>query len=60
MFAQGLVIPTKVGIHYFWLLRRFWIPAGVYLVDSRFRGKDTRGGNDGHLCDRKDITKNER
>jgi|LGVE01.1.fsa_nt_gb hypothetical protein len=25
--SQALVIPTKVGIQYFWLLRRFWIPA---------------------------------
>ena len=26
---QALVIPTKVGIQYFWLLRRFWIPASA-------------------------------
>ena len=25
----------------------YWIPAGVYPADSRFRGNDTRCGNDG-------------
>jgi len=37
---QALVIPTKVGIQYFWLLLYFWIPAsaGITVIFATLHG----------------------